>query len=53
MPDALGLVIGCYEGITLMDKGFGNGMSVIMPPDEDGWDVIIALKSEARDVFDS
>lgn len=51
VPDALGPVIGWYEGMTLMDKGFGDGMFVIMPPDEDGWDVIITLKSEARNVF--
>lgn len=52
MPDAWGPVIGRYEGMTLMDKGFGDGMFVIMPPKEDGWDVMVTLKSEARDVFE-
>lgn len=52
MPDAWGPVIGRYEGMKLMDNGFGEGMFVIMPPKEDSWDVIITLKSEARDVFE-
>lgn len=51
MPDAWGSVIGRYEGMTLTDKGFGGSMFVSMPPKEDGWDVIITLKSEAMDVF--
>lgn len=53
MPDAWGPVIGRYEGITLTDKGFGGSMFVNMPSKEGGWDVIITLKSEARDVFES
>lgn len=51
MPDAWGPVLGQYKGMTLMDKGFGDGMFVIMPPKEVGWDVIITLKSEGMDVF--
>lgn len=52
MPDEWGQVVGRYEGMTLMDKGFGDGMFVILPPKEVGWDVIITLKSEAMDVFE-
>lgn len=52
MPDAWGPVLGRYEGMTLMGKAFGDGMFVIMPPKEVGWDVIITLKSEAMDVFE-
>ncbi|KAG6361631.1 hypothetical protein INS49_009858 [Diaporthe citri] len=52
MSEEWGQVLGRYEGMTLMDKGFGDGMFVILPPKEVGWDVIITLKSEAMDVFE-
>ena len=52
MPDKWGPAFGRYEGMTLMDKGFGDGMFVVLPPKESGWDVIITLKSEAMDVFE-
>lgn len=52
MPEEWGQVLGRYEGMTLMDKGFGDGMFVILPPKEVGWDVIITLTSEAMDVFE-
>lgn len=52
MPTEWGPVVGRYEGMTLMDKGFGDGMFVVMPPKEVGWDVIVTLRSEAMDVFE-
>lgn len=52
MPDEWGQVLGRYEGMTLMDKGFGDGMFVILPPKDLGWDVIVTLKSEAMEVFE-
>lgn len=52
MPDKWGSAVGRYEGMTLMDKGFGDGMFVVLPPKKAGWDVIVTLKSEAIDVFE-
>lgn len=52
MPGEWGPVVGKYEGMGLMDKAFGDGMFVIMPPTNAGWDVIVTLSSQAMGVFE-
>lgn len=52
MPGEWGPVVGKCEGMGLMDKGLGNGMFIIMPPKEAGWDVIVTLTTQAMDLFE-
>ncbi|CAN8101610.1 unnamed protein product [Discula destructiva] len=52
MPSDWGQHLGKYEGMGLMDGGFGDGMFVVMPLTESGWDVIVTLASESMEVFE-
>ncbi|TVY80530.1 O-acetyltransferase pyr7 [Lachnellula suecica] len=52
MPSDWHLSLGKYEAMRLLDGGLGDGMFVIMPVRETGWEVIATLASPAMDVFE-
>ncbi|KAI9651391.1 hypothetical protein NHQ30_001433 [Ciborinia camelliae] len=52
MPDVWHPAIGKYELMRLLHGGFGDGMFVIMPVRETGWEVIITLDEAAMAAFE-
>jgi len=52
MPNNWHSAIGKYELMRLLDGAFGDGMSVIMPVRETGWEVIATLDSTAMAFFE-
>ncbi|KAG4025134.1 hypothetical protein MFRU_065g00070 [Monilinia fructicola] len=52
MPDTWHSAIGKYELMRLTHGAFGDGMFVIMPVRETGWEVIVTLDETAMEAFE-
>ncbi|APA13792.1 hypothetical protein SS1G_14452 [Sclerotinia sclerotiorum 1980 UF-70] len=52
MPDKWHTAIGNYELMRLLHGGLGDGMFIIMPVRESGWEVIVTLADSAMDNFE-
>ncbi|ATZ52224.1 hypothetical protein BCIN_07g07120 [Botrytis cinerea B05.10] len=52
MPNDWHPAIGEYQLMRLLHGGFGDGMFVVMPVRDSGWEVIVTLDEVAMDVFE-